>query len=186
MQHPGSKSSNPPASSSGGDEAPLAWLYEAHAPAILAYLRLRVAVPEDVEDLLLEVFLAALERLDFLEYRSSERQRAWLRGVAAHKVADYYRRQGSRQEERLERVAATLYADEAHSPERLAMAREEYERLQTLLRGLPRLQQQVIHLRFVYGLRSAEIAQALGKKEEAVRKLLWRALTLVRTLYLDE
>lgn len=44
----------------------------------------------------------------------------------------------------------------------------------------------MISLRFVYGLGSAEIAQALGKNEGAVRKLLWRALTLVRTLYRDE
>jgi RNA polymerase sigma-70 factor (ECF subfamily) len=76
----------------------LAWFYKAHAPAILAYLRLRVATPKDAEDLLLEVFLAALQRLDLLEYRS-KRQRAWLCGVAAHKVADHNRRQGSSQEE---------------------------------------------------------------------------------------
>jgi RNA polymerase sigma-70 factor (ECF subfamily) len=186
MQHPFSASSLPPP---GGDEPPLARLYQAHAPAVLAYLRLRTATREDAEDLLLEVFLAALEHVDMLEDRSDPTQRAWLRGVADHKVADHYRRGGGRtqrQQVRLEQVAGTLYEDEARSPERVALAQEEYARLHTLLRGLPRLQQQVVHLRFGYGLRSAEIALALGKNEGAVRKLLWRALTLVRTLYLDE
>ena len=54
------------------------------------------------------------------------------------------------------------------------------------LQRLPGLQQQVVHLRFVYGLRCQEITEVLGKKEGAVRKLLWRALNLVRSLYTEE
>ena len=64
----------------------------------------------------------------------------------------------------------------------MALGREEFEQIRDLLRRLPDLQQQVIYLRFVYGLRHTEIAEVLGKKEGAVRKLLWRALNLVRSL----
>jgi RNA polymerase sigma-70 factor, ECF subfamily len=85
-----------------------------------------------------------------------------------------------RQQVTLDQVADTLYADEAHSPEGLALQREEHERLHALLQRLPLLQQQVLALRFVFGLRCEEIAETLGKKESAVRKLLWRAVTLVR------
>jgi RNA polymerase sigma-70 factor (ECF subfamily) len=86
----------------------------------------------------------------------------------------------------LEQVAETLYTDEAHSPEGMALSHEEHTRLRALLQRLPPLQQQVISLRFVYGLRCDEIAKTLGKKEGAVRKLLWRAINLVRTHYADE
>jgi RNA polymerase sigma factor (sigma-70 family) len=178
-------SSESAATQPGEDDAPSARLYQEHATAIFAYIRLRTTTREVAEDILLEVFLAALEHGDLLEERGIEAQRAWLRSVAAHKIADYYRH-SNRQQVSLEQVAETLYADEAISPEQVALDREEYEHMRTLLLRLPGLQQQVIHLRFVYDLRCTEIAEVLGKKESAVRKLLWRALNLVRALHAKE
>ena len=65
--------------------------------------------------------LAALEHSDLLEERSIEMQRAWLRSVAAHKIADPYRRSNRHQQVTLEQVAETLYAGEAFSPEQVAL-----------------------------------------------------------------
>jgi RNA polymerase sigma factor (sigma-70 family) len=172
--------------SPGEDETPVTRLYEEHAPAVFAWLRLRAPTREDAEDLLLEVFAAAVEQAAVLQTRDGPTQRAWLRRVAANKLADLYRRSGGRQLVRLADLAESLYADDAYSPEQTALAGEEHARLRLLLRSLPPLAQQVIYLRFVYGLGSPEIAEALGKREGAVRKLLWRALNLVRTRYLDQ
>lgn len=183
MEHPTLADST---ASPGSGALSVARLFEDHAPAILAYIRLRTGSREEAEDLLLDVFLAALEQTAMLEERPVEAQRAWLRGVAAHKIADHYRRGRGRQPVALEQVAETLFANEAHSPEGMALSREEHERLRALLQRLPPLQRQVISLRFVYGLRCDEIAEALGKKESAVRKLLWRALTLARARYAEE
>lgn len=182
MEHSASASS---VTSPGAGDPPAAALYREHASAILAYIRLRTATREEAEDLLLDVFLAALEHRELLEARASETQRAWLRTVATRKIADHYRRGKGRQRVTLEEVAETLYADDARSPEGMALDSEERERLRTLLQRLPPLQQQVIALRFVYGLGSAAIAETLGKKESAVRKLLWRAITLVRARYAE-
>jgi len=167
----------------------VAELYQEHAPAILAFIRLRTTTREEAEDLLLDVFLAALEHANMLEKRALQTQRAWLRTVAARKIADQYRRDKVRrwgQRLTLDQVAETLYADEAHSPEGMALSHEEHERVRALLQRLPPIQQQIISLRFVYGLRCSEIAETLGKKESAVRKLLWRAVNLVRAHYADE
>ena len=171
---------------SGENEPPSARLYQEHAPAIFAYIRLRIATREEAEDILLDVFLAALENADLLEERSIETQRAWLRRVSAYKITDHYRRSKRRQQVALEQITETLYEDETISPEQVTLKREEYEHIRRLLQRLPDLQQQVIHLRFVYNLRCIEIAEVLGKKESAVRKLLWRALNLVRALYTEE
>jgi RNA polymerase sigma factor (sigma-70 family) len=73
-------------------------------------------------------------------------------------------------------------ADEAQMPGHMAVQREQDDRLWELLKQLPRLSQQVIHLRFVYDLSCAEIAEALGKREGAVRKQLWRAQSDPRAL----
>lgn len=160
-------------------------LYALHAPAIFAYVRLYVASREVAEDLVIDVFLAALEHADLLA-RGMETQRAWLRKVAHYKIIDYYRLQGRRQFISLEYVADTLYEDEALSPEQSALLREAYERVVTIVKRLPTFQQQVVRLRVVYGLRCTEIASVLGKKESTVRTTLARALNAIRTIYEKE
>jgi RNA polymerase sigma-70 factor (ECF subfamily) len=91
-------------------------LYALHASAIFAYVRLYIASREVAEDLVIDVFLSALEHSDLLA-RGTEIQRAWLRKVAHYKIIDYYRLQSRRQFVSLEYVADTLYEDEALSPE---------------------------------------------------------------------
>ena len=48
------------------DDSPGAALYRRYAPGIFAYLYRETSSREDAEDILLEVFLAALERENFL------------------------------------------------------------------------------------------------------------------------
>ncbi len=59
-------------------------------------------------------------------------------------------------------------------------------RLQASIQKLPALQQEIVRLRFVLGLRSAEIATVLQKSEGAVRVMLSRSLKLLRTIYENE
>ncbi len=47
-------------------DAPIGVLYQRYAPGILTYIRRHISSPEDAEDLLVEVFLAALERNNLL------------------------------------------------------------------------------------------------------------------------
>lgn len=166
------------------DDAPAARLYRAYAPAILAYLRGRASSQEDAEDLLLEVFLAAFERNSLAEL-SPERQSAWLRQVAHHKLIDYYRRASRRPAVPLDEIAESAYADDEMDPEAQAQRHETQRDLQAALRQLSPAQQQVLRLRFADGLRCAEIANIVGKQEAAVRMLLSRTLNLLRSLYTD-
>jgi RNA polymerase sigma-70 factor (ECF subfamily) len=85
MKHPFRASSG---SSPLEDDPPAARLYQEHAATIFAYLRLHTATREEAEDLLLEVFVAVVERAEALAERSGAAQRAWLQEVAAHKVAE--------------------------------------------------------------------------------------------------
>jgi DNA-directed RNA polymerase specialized sigma24 family protein len=56
-------------------------LYDCCAPSILAFFRQHISNPQDAEDLLVEVFLAALSRPNFSAL-AAEHQQAWLRRVA--------------------------------------------------------------------------------------------------------
>ncbi len=66
-------------------------VYERHAPAILAYLRRRTGSTDIAVDLTAEVFAAALEAAP--RFRAGEAPvRAWLIGIANHKLIDSRRR----------------------------------------------------------------------------------------------
>ena len=156
-------------------------LYQLYAPVILAYIRLHISSEEDAEDILLDVFLAALQSKDLFT-RVEESQRVWLLAVARHKVIDWYRRKGRRQFVTLDQVSTLLYEDDAFSPEQVALQGEAYEKVMAALKALPPSQQQTVWLKFVYGLRCSEIAAVLGKKESTVRTWLSRALQTIRAL----
>src|SRR5260221_2685557 len=65
-------------------------LYDGFAVPLFQYLCQQVSTKQDAEDLLLEVFLAALQD-EALSSLPQERQLAWLRRVARNKVVDHYR-----------------------------------------------------------------------------------------------
>src|SRR5260370_17137665 len=65
-------------------------LYTCFAGTIFTYLSQQVPNEQDAEDLLLEVYLAALKN-DSLSTMSAPSQLAWLRRVARNKVIDRYR-----------------------------------------------------------------------------------------------
>ncbi|WP_220204955.1 RNA polymerase sigma factor [Reticulibacter mediterranei] len=165
----------------GLDDA-AAELYRLHAPSILAYLRMHTSSWEEAEDVLVDVFLAALEKENFGTLRESE-QRSWLWRVARNKVIDAFRAAQRRQFQSLEDIAETVYDDDDLAPEQFALRQEEYHQLYASIQNLSALQQQVLRLRFVHELRCAEIATALGKSEAAVRMLLSRTLNLLRSIY---
>jgi RNA polymerase sigma-70 factor (ECF subfamily) len=85
-------------------DSPSEHLYALHAAAIFAYVRLYIAAREVAEDIVIDVFLSALENTHLLA-RGVEIQRAWLRKTAYYKIVDYYRLQNRCQLVSLEYVA---------------------------------------------------------------------------------
>jgi RNA polymerase sigma factor (sigma-70 family) len=157
-------------------------LYDRYAHIIFAYVRLHLSVREDAEDLTLEVFVAALEQRNLLGL-SAEEQLKWLRRVASNKLVDLYRHTQRHPSVALESIVEQLYEDEGRSPEHIVLQQERYQQLYSKISELPELQQNLLQLRFGHGLRFAEIAILLNKREDALRKLLSRTLTLLRTNY---
>jgi RNA polymerase sigma factor (sigma-70 family) len=164
------------------NEAQLAALYERYAPIILTYLRQNRITKEDAEDLLVEVFLAAMESTTLLSLQEGE-QLAWLRRVAHNKLIDHLRRGARRPVVGIEDIAEMLYDDEHRMPEQVALQHEDHDWLRARLAMMPTQQQEVLRLRFADGLRSQEIGQRLNKSDSAVRMLLSRAMSFLRTVY---
>src|SRR5258708_17521337 len=88
------------------DDAALAQLYQRHVHTLLSFIRRYVSTLEDAEDVLLEAFMAALERNVLADLSDSE-QLAWLRRVARNKCEDGSPRSPPHSAPSLESVAET-------------------------------------------------------------------------------
>ena len=177
----------------GSPEA-LAWLLEKCRPYLLlvandeldSALRPKVGASDLVQDSILEA------RQDFPQFRGSTQEDllAWLRSILCHNLADARRRfQGAarrrlHQEESLDAESAAelrekLVADTTSPPEQAA-TREEKETLEAALTRLPEDYRRVLALRYDQGRSFAEVGAALGRSEEAAKKLWLRAVRRLR------
>ena len=117
-------------------------LFQEHARAVLAYLVHRLPTLPDAEDVLDEVFLAALHASASGQILTG----GWLMVTAQRRIADFYRRR-----QRAVPLAATATADEQHAgessePEWVALRGEEHRELLRLVARLPQDQQEVLAL----------------------------------------
>jgi len=151
-------------------------LFQEHARTVLAYLVHRLPTLPDAEDVLDDVFLAAL-------HASSSGQiltRGWLLVTAQRRSADFYRKRQRGITLTTSDAAEEQHAGESSEPEWLTLRGEEQRELLRLVARLPQEQQEVLALRFAAGLQSPEIGEMVGKRADAVRALLARALRRLR------
>jgi RNA polymerase sigma factor (sigma-70 family) len=165
-----------------GPQALAEMLFHRHAAAIFAFLCQHCPSREDAEDLLLEVFSAVMEHPK-LSSLPAQQQSTLLWTIARNKQISAYRRRKSRPSISMELVLADRFVDTEPTPEHEMERLEEYARLHSTIQMLPPLQQKVLQLRFINGLRSPQIASQIGKSEQAVRSMLSRTLNQLRKLY---
>ena len=115
-----------------------------------------------------DVFLKIHLRIDTLHQQ--DRVAAWIYQIARNKAMDLFRKQ--RQD------PIDLPYDTASSDEIMEQVIEgqAYEDLERLLKNLKEEEQELIRLRFTAELSFVEIAQLIGRKEDAVRKSINRIL----------
>ena len=151
-----------------------ALLYARYLDPIHRYCYRRLGSREAAEDATSLIFTKALAA--FPRYRDTS-FRAWLFTIAHHVVTDRYRR--ARPETSLD--LEIELRDEAPSPEDLAMAADDRQRVLALLTQLPDHQRQIVEFRLA-GLTGTEIAQALGRSRANVDVSQYRAVVRLRTL----
>lgn len=123
-----------------------------------------------VEDLIQQTFVACVEAKD--RFREQSTFRAYLLGLARHKLYDHYRVHARTSD--LDFTSASV-ADLQQSPSS-ALAQREDERLLSLaLRRIPVDQQMALELTYWENLSAPEIAVALGIPENTVYSRLRRA-----------
>jgi len=162
------------------DRQAFAELYRRHAPAVFWYLLTYSASESDAADLTQQVFLRALEALPRYHQRTVA-VRPWLLRIARNATIDAHRRRRHRTP--WQRLEAVLLPDHSPGPEALAIQREDAGRVSVLLGQLSDEKRELLALRFAGDLTIAEIAEVVGKNEEAVKKQLQRLVRWLKEEY---
>lgn len=112
------------------EASPAADLYDRYGALILAYLRRHTASLEDAEDVLLDIFVAALEQ-DQLAAVPEEARVRWLQRVARNKVVDHYRWSARALAVPLEQETESLAMETALTPEQVILLQQEKQKQRT-------------------------------------------------------
>jgi RNA polymerase sigma-70 factor (ECF subfamily) len=128
-----------------------------------------VGTVHEAEDLTSQTFITAYEALP--KYHERGHFAAWLFRIARSKMNDHFRRSGSRREVELEAAERIVEREDALGS---VIQDEELVRLRSLIKELEREDWELICLRYVAELSFAEMAELLGKREQSVKKSLYR------------
>lgn len=175
----------------GGDRAAWEDLYARYHDQLLLTIRLRLGSGLrrhlQSEDILQSVVLEAFLELDAFEYRGAHSLERFLHHLVLNKIRDRADTFGA------QKRAGSVPLD-AHTAGAIAAPDADelryrdtrrYDDLERCLRALPIEMREVIVLRKLDGLSSREVAERLGKSDEAVRKLYSRALARLARLVSD-
>ncbi len=155
------------------DSAAFGRLYDLYVQAVYRYLYSRVGSVHEAEDLTSQTFIAAYEALP--KYRERGLFAAWLFRIARSKMNDQFRKR--RREVPLEAADEIIGREDSLGQVILA---EDITRLRSITRSLDGNDQELLRLRYVANLSFAEIADLLGKREDAVKKSLYRLLAQLK------
>jgi RNA polymerase sigma-70 factor (ECF subfamily) len=154
-----------------GDRAAFGGLYARYARMVHGILLTRIP-PNDVDDLVQDVFLRALPRLGDL--RDVSRFGPWLAAITRNRANDYYR-----QNRAVAAVTESLSEDEEDLPASCTVPDAEAAIL-TLVRSLSEAYREPLILRLVEGMTGPEIAARTGLTPGSVRVNLHRGMQQLR------
>lgn len=169
-----------------GDRKATAEFVERFTDGIYGYVRHRLSPRVDlVDDLVQDVFLAALKGLPSFAGRSS--LKTWLAGIARHKVEDFYRAHLRRAE-----TPSDFDDDSAFVPLDMPEFDEQMDRAtleaktQRVLSQLPETYCYALVWRYWENRSVRDIAAETGRTEKAGERLLARARAQFRRLWEED
>lgn len=166
------------------DKAAMAELYRAYRHRLYSLVYDQVGRNQAVaEDVVHEVFLAALDSLD--KFRGDSQLYTWLRSIAFHKIKDFYRREAREpkvEEEFPDFAALRLEQTRDNQPAASTVMESEEIRhsVHQALADLPQDYQEVLTLKYLKDMPVLAISQVMGRSPKSVEGLLSRARKAMR------
>jgi RNA polymerase sigma-70 factor (ECF subfamily) len=147
-----------------GDEDALRLLYLRYADSVFAYVRSMIPDEHEAEDITQTVFARLSRRLQRYEPRRVPFG-AWITTVARNAAIDHLRAK------RMVPCEQALDPETGHED----LSQDRLADIRAALAALSEVQREVLVLRFVAGMGIKEVAQRLGRSEQAIDALQHRA-----------
>jgi len=167
-----------------GKKQAINFFYRNYKPKLFGYIAQKVADPKDIEEILHDTFISALDSLPLFRFNSSFL--TWLKAIASHEITDFYRKKKIKtivfsRFPFLEKLVA-----KALSPELALQEKEAKEKIFKTFKNLTEGYRQILRLKYIEGLSMAQISQKLGKSVKAVESQLFRARQAFQKEYAKE
>ncbi len=153
-----------------GDRAAVRLLFMRHHARVYRFVARQTGSESMADDIANEVFLELWRQAPKFEGRSEVS--TWLLGIARFKALSTLRK---RREAPLDEEAAASIADEADTPEVVAMKEDKAAALRRCVDALPDEHRPVIDLAYYHGKAISEIAEILSVPEATVKTRMFYA-----------
>lgn len=156
-------------------------LYREYEKIVRRFLQGKISNESDVEELLQDTFMSALDSLPL--YRGDSTLKTWILSIARHEVADFYRKRYVR---KVVEKTSPLFDEvvaEMSSPEfemkKIKMRKKFYRAYRTLSQDY----RDVLSYRYELGMSVKEVAGRMKMTLKATESLLFRARVAFRLAY---
>ncbi len=151
-------------------------LYEYYLPKLYRYAYYRTQSSHEVEDIVSQVFLKALEQIK-KEALSGTSFGNWLYRVTTNIIIDNWRKNSGKSYNECNMPEdACIAADDCDLSEKIS----NKVTLRNMLSLLPDAQQQVLILRYIEDLSINQVAEIMGRSEGSIKQLAFRGLKNMR------
>ena len=153
-------------SKSGGKTGEFEHIYQQHIRQVYGYLFSILGNVQDAEDICGQTFLAVYERLH--TFRGNSSIKSWILRIARNKAMDHFRKR--------KRIVTGELPEmpENHDPLNGVIQSEQAQLLAGLMKEMPENEVELLRLRFLAQMTFAEMAEFLGRNEDAVKKSVYR------------
>lgn len=158
-----------------GDGEAFGQLYDQYVDIVHRYIAYRVSNHTLAEDLTSETFLRALRRISSYTWQGRDFG-AWLVTIARNLIADHFKSSRYKMELATSDLVEAGADRGLEGPENEVLAGITNAALFDAVKRLGSEQQECIVLRFLQGMSVAETATILGKNENAIKALQYRAV----------
>ena len=174
-----------------GDAAAREGLFQRYLPRVSRMVAARLGVPRDRlsadgEDLAQEALIKALGSLGRFELRSPGGFARWMETIVLNCVRQRSRKQQTGPERVLWQrygdidLRESLFSSGGPTPSMLVKSREQNEQVEQALLDLPQTYRCALVDRFIGEMSYGELAERTGRQEASCRKIVQRALTMLR------
>ena len=141
-----------------------------------SFIQRRVSDASISDDILQEVFIRVISRIDTL--KDGSKIQSWLYQIARNTIIDHYRAHKV-----MEEVPETLVAEEVEPGEK---ARQEIERcLLPMIQSLPEHYHQAVILSEIEGLTQKEVAEKQGLSLSGAKSRVQRGRAMIKEMLLE-